>query len=399
MTATTPSSAGSEHPGAEPEVTLRATVIEDLDQVRAEDWNRLAGDDNPFLRHEFLAALERHDCVGEDSGWIPRHLLVHHGEELVGAAPLYVKLHSYGEFGSDWAWADAYERAGVSYYPKLVSAIPFTPATGPRLLCSPGLARATIAGAIVETALEVARSAKVSSLQWLFASEEDQEVLESRSHARRTGCQYHWHNHGYRDFQDYLDHLRSKRRKQVRRERREANAGNVEIQMLTGGDVSEAQWRAYHELYSATYDRKWGFPTLTPEFFMEVGRTMPEHVMLVLARRGGRYVAGAHLFRSREVLYGRNWGCHEYHPSLHFEMCYYRGIEHCIDHGLHTFEAGAQGEHKIWRGFLPVTTHSAHWFRHQEFRVAIDDFLRQERAQVSRHIDGMKGHLPFRNEQ
>lgn len=390
--ATPPSPAASD---CEP---LQATVTERIADIPAKAWNQLAGEDNPFVRHEFLLALERNGCVGEDSGWYPRHLLVYAGDRLVGAAPLYIKTHSFGEFGSDWAWADAYQRAGMAYYPKLVCAIPFTPVTGARLLCAPGPHSAEIRAAIAETGVEVARSAGVSCLQWLFASADDAQLLEAHGHATRVGCQYHWHNHGYRDFQDYLDHLRSKRRKQVRRERREADASGVEVRMLSGADVSESDWRAYHRLYSATYDRKWGFPSLTPEFFFEVGRTMPDSVMLVLARRGDTCIAGAHLFRGREVLYGRNWGCSEYLPSLHFEMCYYRGIEFCIETGLSVFEAGAQGEHKIWRGFLPQATHSAHWFREARFREAIGDFLRRERIQIGHHMEVMRSHLPFRCE-
>ncbi len=394
----TPVAAGSgTEPLAEPAGTeLRVTVAEDLSEVSSTDWNRLAGEDNPFLRHEFLVALERHGCVGGGSGWYPRHLLVYSQARLVGAAPMYIKAHSYGEFGSDWAWADAYQRAGVAYYPKLVSAIPFTPVAGPRLLCVAGTDSTAIKTIIVEAALEIARSTGVSSLQWLFTSPDDYRLLESEQHAGRIGCQYHWQNHGYRDFQDYLDALRSKRRKQVRRERREADASGVEIRLLAGGEASPADWHAYHALYSATYDRKWGYPSLTPEFFCEVGGTMPDSAMLVLAYRGRDCIAGAHLFRGRTTLYGRNWGCSEYLPSLHFEMCYYRGIEFCIQQGLAGFEAGAQGEHKIWRGFVPQTTYSANWFRDSRFRDAIGDFLCHERAQIDQHMDMMRGHLPFR---
>jgi hypothetical protein len=392
----TPTTASNTAPDAA-ETTLRATVSEDLSEVPATAWNRLAGGDNPFLRHEFLVALERHGCVGEDSGWYPRHLLVYAQDQLVGAAPMYIKVHSYGEFGSDWAWADAYQQAGMAYYPKLVSAIPFTPATGARLLCAPGADSSLIKAAIVEAALKIAHSAGVSSLQWLFASEADMQILQAKKHVARIGCQYHWQNHGYRDFQDYLDHLRSKRRKQIRRERRDANASGVAISVLTGADASEADWHAYHALYSATYDRKWGFPSLTPEFFCEVGTTMPDSAMLVLAHRGERCVAGAHLFRGSKALYGRNWGCQEYLPSLHFEMCYYRGIEYCIEHGFTTFEAGAQGEHKIWRGFLPQPTHSAHWFRDSRFGDAIGDFVRREETQINQHMAVMREHLPFRS--
>lgn len=391
-----PSSPAADRGAIDAPGALHARVAERIDEVEAREWNRVAGGDNPFVRHEFLSALERHGCVGGDSGWYPRHVLLYAGDRLRGAVPLYLKAHSFGEFGSDWAWAEAYARAGVAYYPKLVAAVPFTPATGPRLLHAAGDEDA--AHALVTAALEVARGTRVSSLQWLFCSAEDCRVLEERGHARRTGCQYHWHNHGYRDFGDYLDHLNAKRRKQVRRERREAAQAPVEVEVLPGSEVSEAQWHAYHDLYSATYDRKWGFPSLTPGFFQEIGRTMGESVLLVLARRGKRYVAGAHLLRGRDTLFGRNWGCHEHHRCLHFEMCYYRGIEYCIDAGLATFEAGAQGEHKVWRGFAPVATLSAHWFRHREFRSAVDDFLEEERAHVARQIAYMREHLPFKGE-
>ena len=311
---------------------------------------------------------------------------------------MYAKSHSYGEFVFDWGWAEAYERAGLKYYPKLVVAAPYTPATGARLLCAerqPGDAYEP-ADLLVQAVRQVAEQAQVSSLHWLFTRPHESERLGRLGHLRRTGVQYHWSNPGYRDFQDFLDALTSKRRKQIRKERREAGQAPVEILVLEGSEIEDAQWDAYHALYASTYDRKWGFPSLTPGFFKQVGREMPEGVMLLLARRDGRYVAGAHLFKGDDALYGRNWGCSEFHQALHFEMCYYRCIEFCIERGLKRFEAGAQGEHKIMRGFLPVRTHSAHWLRHDAFKDAVGDFLRRERIENDRHFEYMNTHSPFR---
>ncbi len=384
----------SRAPGGDDEQVV-AEVVASIDEIPARDWNRLAGDANPFLRHEFLAALERHDCVSPDSGWQPQHIVVRRGDTPIAAAPLYLKGHSYGEFVFDWSWADAYERAGGRYYPKLLSAIPFTPVPGPRMLCGaapdPGAREA-----LAEAALELARRHRVSSLHWLFLGEADARALGAAGHLERTGCQFHWHNPGYRDFQDYLDALTSKRRKQVRKERREAAAAPVEVITLPGSEVREGDWHAYHRLYASTYDRKWGYPSLTPEFFCEIGHTMGDAVVLVLARREGRTVAGAHLLRGSDALFGRNWGCTEHHRALHFEMCYYRGIELCIGAGLARFEAGAQGEHKMMRGFLPVETRSAHWIADRGFRSAIADFLERERPGNAAYITEMATHSPFR---
>lgn len=384
-------------PPGESGATYRAEVVAAMDEVPAADWNRLAGAHNPFVRHEFLSALERHGCVGTDSGWMPRHLVLYRDQTLVGAMPMYLKAHSYGEFVFDWGWAEAYSRAGLDYYPKLLVAVPFTPAAGPRLLIGAEPSDDDIRRMLIGAAVTVARRSEVSSLHWLFANHEDHEALASSDLLIRSGHQFHWQNPGYRDFQDYLDALTSKRRKQIRRERREAASAPVDIEVLTGESASAEQWNAYHRLYASTYDRKWGYPSLTPAFFREVGRTMADSILLVLARRRGRYVAGAHFFIGIDTLFGRNWGCTEFHPSLHFEMCYYRAIELCIERRLARFEAGAQGEHKITRGFLPVATHSAHWIRHDGFRRAIEDFLREERRNTERYIAAAARHTPFKS--
>lgn len=376
---------------------LHCRVIDKLEDVTEEAWNGLAGREQPFLRHEFLLALETTGCVGEEAGWYPRHLLFHAGNELVAAAPMYLKTHSYGEFVFDWAWAEAYARAGLDYYPKLVSAVPFTPATGPRILLADP-ENASIRRAVAAASLQVAEQLKASSVHWLFADDRDRDALEAAGLSLRAGFQFHWRNPGFRDFQDYLDSLRSKKRKQIRRERREAAGADLEIELLHGNQLSDTQCDAYHRLYSATYDRKWGYPSLSREFFRKTRRSLGDALIMILAKNRGRYVAGAHLFRGTKSLYGRNWGCSQYHRSLHFEMCYYRAIEYCIDNNLETFEAGAQGEHKLSRGFLPVMTYSAHGVLQSEFQRAIDDFTRRERIEIERHVGAMAAHSPFRVE-
>jgi predicted N-acyltransferase len=374
---------------------LRCRVIDALEQVPADAWNALAGCEQPFLRHEFLAALEITGCVGEETGWYPRHLLFYDGEEMVAAAPMYLKTHSYGEFVFDWAWAEAYARAGLDYYPKLVSAIPFTPVTGPRILVADA-SNASLRRAIAATSLQLTEQLEASSVHWLFADDRDREALETAGLSLRAGYQFHWQNPGFRDFQDYLDSLRSKKRKQIRRERREAASAGLKIELLHGNELSDDQCDAYHRLYTAIYDRKWGYPSLSREFFHRARRVLGEELIIILAGNHGRYVAGAHLFRGSKRLYGRNWGCSEYHRDLHFEICYYRAIEYCIDNHLDTFEAGAQGEHKLSRGFRPVMTYSAHGVLHPGFQRAIGDFTRRERIEVGRYIGALAAHSPFR---
>jgi predicted N-acyltransferase len=374
---------------------LSCRVVGALDEVPAGDWDALAGGDDPFTTHAFLDALEQTGCVGADAGWSPRHLLLYDGETLLGACPAYLKSHSYGEFVFDWGWADAYERHGLAYYPKLLSAVPFTPCTGPRLLAAPGAGRARVVQGLVSAAVQLAEEADLSSVHWLFTDDRETALLEGLPLLRRWGCQFHWHNPGFRDMQDYLDAFTSKRRKQVRKERREAAAAPVEVQLKHGDELEEAEIAAYHELYCSTYDRKWGYPSLTLEFFLRAAERMPRSLVLVLAKRAGRCVAGAHLFRGATALFGRNWGCREHYRSLHFELCYYRGIEYCIAEGLSRFEAGAQGEHKLTRGFVPQQTHSFHWIRDPRFRDAIEAFVTRERAQTRAYIQEAAAHAPF----
>ncbi len=318
---------------------------------------------------------------------------------MLGAAPLYLKFNSYGEFVFDWSWAEAYRRHGLPYYPKLVGAIPYTPATSPRLLLAPGQPHPEItARAMVDYVLEEARRQRWSSIHWLFPTPAEIEQLQSQSFLPRIGCQFHWRNRGYRDFQDFLDTLTAKRRKNINRERRLVREAGLELQILNGRELSEAQWRIVHEFYRSTFERLGGMPTLTLPFFQDIAETLGDRLMLVLAFDQGREVAGAISFRSASTLYGRHWGCRADHDSLHFEACYYQGLDYCIQQGLQRFEPGAQGEHKIYRGFLPTLTHSAHWIAHPGFRQVITDFLDRETPAVRQYAQELLQHSPYRDE-
>ncbi len=376
---------------------MQLTLIDSLDTLPAAQWNNLAGDENPFLRHEFLAALERHHCVGAEAGWWPQHLIVEESGQLLGAVPMYLKNNSYGEFVFDWAWAEAYQRNGLRYYPKLVVSIPYTPATGSRLLLADGQQREAVADRLIEGALDHARGLNVSGLHWLFTHETDTQCLEQHGLMRRVGCQYHWTNQGYRDFDDFLCGFSAEKRKKIKRERRQVRESGVALELLDGHLISDELWDIFHAFYASTFDEKGGIASLTPGFFKELGRTMPGQTLLIMARHSGRYVAGAFFLRGRDTLYGRHWGCNEHFHSLHFEACYYRAIDYCIEHGLTRFEAGAQGEHKISRGFLPTATYSAHWIAHEGFRNAIEDFLTREKIVMERHMQELAEHSPYKS--
>ncbi len=378
---------------------MRLERLAALTDLAAAEWNRLVPDRNPFLSHEFLSALEQHGCVGERTGWLPWHILCRDEQGvLLGAAPLYLKFNSYGEFVFDWGWAEAYRRQNLSYYPKLVGAIPYTPITSPRLLLAPGQAQPDeTARLLVEFALEESRRQRLSSLHWLFPESADLERLRARGFLTRIGCQFHWHNRGYRDFQDFLDGLSAKRRKNINRERRLVREANLELRILSGPELSEAQWHTVHAFYRSTFQRLGGVPTLTLPFFQEIATTLGERLLVVLAFAQGHEVAAAISFRSDSALYGRHWGCQADYDSLHFEACYYQGLEYCIQNGLQRFEPGAQGEHKIYRGFLPTLTHSAHWIADPGFRRAIADFLDRETPAVRDYARQLLQHSPYRD--
>ena len=376
---------------------MHTAVLESIDAVPAAEWNRLAGTANPFVRHEFLAALEHNGCLGDRWGWWPRHLAVHDGAgRLVGACPLYLKNNSYGEFVFDWAWADAYQRHGRRYYPKLVSCVPYSPVTGPRLLCDPAADRGAVLGALTAAALALAEDEGASGTHWLFTDAQATGDLVDLGFMRRVGVQYHWHNPGYRDFDDFLSTLTSRRRKDIRRERRLARDTGAEMEILDGHSATARHWDVYHRCYQATFHRKWGYATLSEGFFREVADTMPDSVVLVMVRHEGEYVAGAFNLAGDDALFGRHWGTLKPLDYVHFEACYYQAIDEAIRRGLGRFEAGAQGEHKIQRGFLPRTTYSAHHLRDPDFADAVARFLDQEERHMSAVVAELEAGSPYR---
>lgn len=376
---------------------MNVRILESLEQVSAAQWNTLSDGSFPFVRHEFLLGLEKHNAVGELYGWYPQYLVIEEQGQMVAAAPMYIKDNSYGEFVFDWAWADAWRRAGLQYYPKLVVAIPYTPATGPRLLVHPDKDFACYAQQLIDAATVQAEQSRMSSLHWLFTNERDTQHFRSDSrYLMRLGYQFHWDNHNYRDFDDYLSHFTAGKRKKIRRERRMVKEQNIEIEIRHGDEMKAHHWDIYHRFYCSTFERKSGIPTLSQEFFMEIGQTMPRNIIVLMARYKGEYVAAAFNVRGSDTLYGRHWGCSREFHSLHFEACYYQGLDYCIRHGLQHFEPGAQGEHKISRGFLPTPTWSAHWIAHEGFHEELTRYLAQETEAVEHYIEELRSHSPFR---
>ena len=376
---------------------MRTTVVNQITDIPLDDWNRVSGTGHPFLRHEFLSALETQGCVGESHGWWPQHIAAYDDDDtLVGVAPLYLKNNSYGEFVFDWAWADAWQRAGIPYYPKLVSSIPYTPVTGSRLLVHPSGDRETVTRALIDRALSLTTETQASSLHWLFTSAADTASLCDAGFMRRSSCHFHWHNDAYTSFDDFLSRLSSRKRKKIRRERRHVQEAGIEISIVHGNEATDEQWQTMHALYCSTFRKKSGVPTLSLGFFQEISRTMGEQVVLVFATHDRQTVAGAIMLRGDDALYGRHWGCREEFNSLHFEACYYQGIDYCIQNKLALFEPGAQGEHKISRGFLPTYTWSAHWIVDEQFRMAIERYLLQEHELMVDYHDDLLQTSPYR---
>ncbi|HEX3501065.1 MAG TPA: GNAT family N-acetyltransferase [Stellaceae bacterium] len=377
-------------------------VIDRIADIPAAAWDACAGPDNPFLSHAFLDALEESGSATAETGWLAQHLaLEESGGRLLGVAPLYLKGHSYGEYVFDHGWADAYERAGGRYYPKLQCAVPFTPVTGPRLLVNPAsgpAAAGAVADALIAAMLELARRHKVSSLHVTFPTAGEWERLGGAGFLQRTGQQFHWENAGYASFDDFLAALSSRKRKTIRKEREGAVAGGIEIHTLSGAAIEKRHWDAFFRFYISTSDRKWGSPYLTRAFFDLIGARMADRIVLVMAEKNGRLIAGALNLRGGDTLYGRNWGCAGDFPFLHFEACYYRAIDFAIAHGLKRVEAGAQGQHKIQRGYLPSPTYSAHWIRDPGFKRAVADFLTRERRAIAHEMDELAELSPFRRE-
>ena len=386
------------------EITLR--VANAIGEVGAEAWDACANpapangakaDYNPFISHDFLSSLELSGAVRSRTGWQPRHLLAEApGGNLVGAAPCYAKSHSLGEYVFDHGWADAYERAGGNYYPKLQVAVPFTPACGRRLLVRPGPQSDAVHTALAEGLAEVCRRSRASSVHVTFPTEPEWRLLGAHGYLQRTHRQFHWENAGYASFDDFLASLASRKRKTIRREREDALANGIAVYRLTGADLTESVWDAFFEFYMETGSRKWGRPYLTRSFYSIVGEKMRDRILLVMAKRNGRWIAGAINFIGSDALFGRHWGSIEQHPFLHFEVCYYQAMDYAIEHKLSRVEAGAGGQHKISRGYMPVTTHSAHYIADPALRRAIADFLKHERAHVAAEIDELADAAPFR---
>ena len=351
---------------------------------------------NPFVSHAFFSAAEASGSATARTGWGARHLLARVDGTIAGIVPCYLKSHSQGEYVFDRGWADAYERAGGRYYPKLQASVPFTPATGPRLLIRSGVDTELVGDALARGLVALCNATNASSVHVTFAREAEQKFLIEHDFLARTDQQFHWHNQGYGSFDDFLATLNSRHRKAIKRERREALASGVTIHHLTGSDLTEEAWDAFFGFYMETGSRKWGRPYLNRKFFSMVGETMSKDVLLVMAKRNGRWIAGAINFVGSDTLFGRNWGAVEHHPFLHFEVCYYQAIDFAIKRGLKTIEAGAQGEHKIARGYLPQTTYSAHYIADPDLRRAIADYLRRERAYVAEAGRELTEAGPFR---
>ncbi|MEJ6499950.1 MAG: GNAT family N-acetyltransferase [Rhodobacterales bacterium] len=382
--------------------TIEITVLTSVSQISADEWDSVSNSGStgqrpldPFTTHRFLKALEDSGSVGQGTGWVPRHLIARQDGRLIAAMPLYAKGHSQGEYVFDHSWAHAYERAGGRYYPKLLSAIPFTPATGRRFLTLDGYAE-TGAAALLQGAVQLASESNLSSFHMNYCTEADAIAGEAMGLMHRTGQQFHWENRAYKTFDDFLAQLSSRKRKAIRRERAKAQAFGGTIHLFTGDQIEPEHWDAFWQFYQDTGARKWGTPYLTRAFFDCAQETLRDDTLLMLCWRDGRWVAGALNFVGRETLFGRYWGCVEDHPFLHFELCYYQAIDYAIAHGLNRVEAGAQGEHKLARGYLPVATHSLHWIADPGFRKAVQQFLKAERVAVDEDIEILTSYGPFR---
>jgi uncharacterized protein len=388
-------------------IDLRIRVVPAIADVPARAWDACANPVepesqgstyNPFVSHAFLSALEASGSATARTGWRPQHLVAETSDRVLGVVPCYLKSHSRGEYVFDGGWAEAYERAGGNYYPKLQVSVPFTPAAGRRLLAAPGEAACHVREALAGALIELCRMREASSVHVTFAPQAEWHLLGERGFLLRNDQQFHWQNGGYVCFEDFLGALAARKRKAIRRERQGALEAGIEVQWLTGKDLTESVWDAFFAFYMETGSRKWGRPYLTRAFYARIGATMADQVLLVMAKRAGRFIAGAINFIGADTLYGRHWGAIEHHPFLHFELCYYQAIDFAIQNKLARVEAGAQGEHKLARGYMPVTTYSAHYIADPALRRAVADYLQRERAYVRAAGAELAAMGPFRKD-
>ena len=369
-------------------------ILNSIDEVDVKQWNALITDNNPFSRHEFLSALENNHCVGEKFGWIPRHIAILDNQQLIGGAILYEKYNNYGEFVFDHAWHNAYERHGLAYYPKLVSAIPYTPASGNRILYQKNHQK-LVFSSIFDAICKICEKSQISSWHCLFANANEQDTLKQYDLSSRIDCQFHWNNQNYGNFDDFLANLRKKKRKNIRQERKRIAQSDVKIRQLDGNSATAIDWQNFANFYQQTFLEKSGTPTLNLGFFQQIAKTMPNQVLLFLADLDGECVAGSLMFKSDTRLYGRHWGCAEQVDFLHFELCYYQGIDYAIKHKLQVFEPGAQGEHKVSRGFVPTQTQSLHFIQDSGFKKPIDDFCNLEKSHIKAYMQDVNQHNPY----
>ena len=380
-------------------------VVNSFLDIDTQEWEHLYGTNkktlnnyyNPFISYNFISSLEEGNCATSETGWLAQHLILENEKgAIIAALPCYLKSHSQGEYVFDHAWADAYERAGGSYYPKLQASIPFTPVTGPKLLIRNGIEPHTARTALARGLKTLTERHKISSAHVTFATDEDINTLTSEGFLHRTDQQFHFINRNYTDYQDFLETLSSRKRKNLKKERDVALQNNITIEHLTGSDLTPEIMDIFYSFYLDTGSRKWGHPYLSRDFFKLISVKMADDIVLIMAKRAGRYIAGAINFIGSNTLYGRHWGCIEHHKFLHFEVCYHQAIDFAIKHGLKTVEAGAQGEHKLARGYEPVTTHSAHYIAHNGFSNAVEDYLRHERSEVARFGKILNEHTPYK---
>lgn len=377
---------------------MKLDILRSIGEISASTWDRLNPDGNPFNSQAFLLAAERHGATAEQMGWYPHHIVLRDDiDQPIAALPLFLRTHSFGDFSYDWAWASAYDRLGLNYYPKLVSVSPYTPASGPRFLLRPDAERDTVVPALLAAAIEYTRELDLSCWQALYLTEADLLPLRDAGLLVRQGSQFHWQNQGYRDFEDFLATFSADKRKKVKRERRRVTEAGLTVSVRHGNEIEPAQWRSIHRHYASTFMQYGNHAAFTREFFVEVGQTLGQRMVLFLAHEGERHIATAICYRDDHALYGRHWGADAEYHSLHFELCFYQGIDYCIRHGLQRFEPGAQGEHKLSRGFMPADTWSAFWIADARMRSAIGDYLARESRAISAYQEEMAEHAPYKS--